>query len=227
VLEPQPNPFDKPLLGDDILAVWQNTVNLLARALGVPAGLVMRVHDDTIEVFVSSQSEGNPYGAGDSEHYVGSGLYCEWVVKNEDQLLIPNALEHPDWDANPDIKLGMVSYLGFPIRRPDGGVFGTLCVLDGQTNDWSPVFVELVQQMRGLLESHLRIVHDAARLREKDAEIEGLRSLLPICGHCKSIRKEDDSWVPIESYLIHTAKERPTHSICPPCLDRHYAEFAD
>jgi light-regulated signal transduction histidine kinase (bacteriophytochrome) len=35
---------------------------------------------------------------------------------------------------NPDIKLGMVSYLGFPINFPDNQPFGTLCVLDNKEN---------------------------------------------------------------------------------------------
>lgn len=50
----------------------------------------MRLNDPDIEVFVSSKSEGNPYHVGDREHFWGSGLYCESVIKTQDKLLVPN-----------------------------------------------------------------------------------------------------------------------------------------
>ena len=227
MMEPRPNPYDRGAIGDNILDIWQSTVDLLAAAMSVPTGLVMRVDQEQIEVFVSSRTEGNPYDVGDTEHYLDSGLYCEWGVNHEEPLVIPDARLDADWDQNPDIKLGMVSYLGVPIRRPDGGVFGTLCVLDSDHKRWSQLFRELITQMRALLEGHLRILYDTGVIDRMETELEGLKSLLPICGHCKDIRKDDDTWVPIEHYLIETAKERPSHGICPPCLDKHYAEFTD
>ncbi|MEI7868728.1 MAG: hypothetical protein WCI11_12620 [Candidatus Methylumidiphilus sp.] len=44
------------------------------------------------------------------------------------------ALKDPDWDHNPDIKLGMISYCGLPLTWPDGHIFGTLCILDEKEN---------------------------------------------------------------------------------------------
>ena len=40
----------------------------MAELVGVPAGLVMRIAEDNIEVFVSSQTDGNPYKPGDKEN---------------------------------------------------------------------------------------------------------------------------------------------------------------
>ena len=36
------------------------------------------------------------------------------VIKTKDKLLVPDALADVDWKNNPDVKLNMVSYLGFP-----------------------------------------------------------------------------------------------------------------
>ncbi len=68
-------------IDEHMLAGWQAVVDLMAKICEVPAGLIiMRVSSSDIEVFVSSQTEGNPYHVGQREHLVGSGLYCEHVV---------------------------------------------------------------------------------------------------------------------------------------------------
>ncbi len=63
-------------------------------------------------------------------------------------LLVPDALQDEDWKSNPDIKLGMISYLGVPISWPDGKIFGTICVLDRQSNGYSDLYLKLLLQWR-------------------------------------------------------------------------------
>ena len=94
----------------------------------------MRVADPDIEVFVSSQTEDNPYTPGDRERLEGSGLYCETVLRTRERLLIPDALADEDWKNNPDVKLNMISYLGLPLRMDGGKPFGTICILDNKHN---------------------------------------------------------------------------------------------
>jgi|GEM_PF-4169169 len=52
-------------------------------------------------------------------------------------LIVPDARKDELWKRNPDIKLGMVSYIGYPICWPDGEVFGNLCVLENKENPYS------------------------------------------------------------------------------------------
>ncbi|MCW8334927.1 GAF domain-containing protein, partial [Vibrio sp. DBSS07] len=101
------------------LSGWQNIVNLLAEIISVPSALIMRVRTDTIEVCSSNNNVPTPYSIGDSES-LGQGLYCETVIQSQQELLIPNALSDPEWDKNPDIKLGMIAYCGLPINWPSG-----------------------------------------------------------------------------------------------------------
>jgi GAF domain-containing protein len=115
-------------ISDDTLLKWQNIIDIMAGLIGIPAALIMRLVGSDIEVFVSSTSEGNPYKPGDHEHFLGSGLYCETVINNNQKLLIPNALTDDKWKNNPDVKLNMISYLGFPIVLPNKKPFGTICV---------------------------------------------------------------------------------------------------
>ncbi|MBV8587853.1 MAG: histidine kinase, partial [Verrucomicrobia bacterium] len=162
-----PDHHSEPPIPDAILERWQKIVNLMAEMLAVPAGLIMRILGDDISVFVSSSTGGNPYHPGDAEHFLGSRLYCEKVVTKNHELLVPNALLDEEWKNNPDVKLHMISYLGYPIRWPDGEPFGTICVLDSKTNSYSENYKRLVTQFRDVVETHLEILYTEAKRREE------------------------------------------------------------
>src|SRR4029079_19662046 len=108
---------------------WQEIVNIIAEIVHVPSALVMKVEPPNIKVFVSSESNSNPYERNELAP-LNTGLYCETVMETRRSLLVPDALLDEEWNSNPDIKLGMISYLGFPVSWPDGRIFGTICVLD-------------------------------------------------------------------------------------------------
>jgi C4-dicarboxylate-specific signal transduction histidine kinase len=61
----------------------------------------------------------------------------------------------------------MISYLGYPIRWPDGKPFGTICVLDCKTNSYSEKYKRLVAQFRDIIEIHLEIIYAEAKRREE------------------------------------------------------------
>jgi len=146
-------------ISEDIIKKWQNIVNILAKIISVPVVLIMRINLPYIEVFRSSETNSNPYKVGDKEHLIGSGLYCETVIKTKEKLLIPNALKDKKWSKNPDVKLGLISYLGFPILYPNGNVFGTLCVLDLKENKYNKDIEELMIQLKEVIESHLSLIY--------------------------------------------------------------------
>ncbi len=148
---------------------WQATVDILAEVANVPAALIMKVDAPNIEVFKSSNSEDNPYKEGDREQL--TGLYCEWVIEGKQKLLVPNALEDPAWDKNPDIKLGMVSYLGFPILCPGDEPFGTICVLDSKTNEFNDAIEGIMMRFRDLVESQLALEYNREEMRRAHIEL--------------------------------------------------------
>ncbi len=86
---------------DSVFRKWQNIADIMAKLLNVPAGLIMRINESEIEVFISSHSENNPYRSGDKEHLLGSGLYCETVIRTKKKLLVPNALSDDNWKIIP------------------------------------------------------------------------------------------------------------------------------
>ncbi len=171
--------FQEQLVPEATLEDWQTVVDLVARLSGVKAALIMKawLEDDRIEVLVSSRTPGNPYHPGEKEALRSSGLYCERVLQTQSMLCVRNALTSPEWSQNPDIKLGMVSYLGLPILQPNGQPFGTICILDDKESVPSPDVITLLEKMRDLVEGHLRF-QDRLRLQQLVADESLLRKLL-------------------------------------------------
>ena len=101
---------------------WQEIVDLLAEVLGIPSALIMKVEAPNIRVFIRGPLEGNPYER-DELASLNTGLYCETVMNTRRLLLVPDALSDQAWNANPDIKLGMISYMGVPVAWPNGDYF--------------------------------------------------------------------------------------------------------
>jgi PAS domain S-box-containing protein len=152
-------------------------VDLTAEIMHVPSALIMRVESPNIKVFVSSETTGNPYER-DEVASLNTGLYCETVMKTRQPLLVPDALGDEQWQSNPDIKLGMISYLGVPIVWPDGEVFGTICVLDEKPNEYSELYRKLLLQWRDVLQADLRSL--ATLRRELEARETKIRRLVEV-----------------------------------------------
>lgn len=162
---------NKLVIPDEMTQSWQNIVNLLAEIVSAPAALIMRIHPDVIEVVSSNNNAKHPYAIGDSET-LGQGLYCEYVIEQQQALEVPNALADPIWDSNPDIKLGMVAYCGFPINWPNGKPFGTICVLDSQTKSLTTTYKDLLQNFRDAIQSQLVTLYQNEKLKLLNAELK-------------------------------------------------------
>jgi len=219
---------------EEFLDKWQSIMDIAAEIIGVPAGLIMRIVEQDIKVFISSHSEGNPYKPGDKEHLIGSGLYCESVINTQEKLLIPNALTDENWKNNPDVKLNMISYLGFPITMSNGEFFGTICVLDSKENAYNDTYEKLILNFRDIIQSQLELFfanqvlgEDYKNLNDYLSEIQTLRGLIPICANCKKVRDEKGFWNSVEEYFANHAGAQFTHSICEDCFKEFYPDIAD
>lgn len=150
--------LDNLAISPNILANWQESINLIADIIQVPAALIMRVHSGEIEVFVKSSNDDNVYEEGERAP-LNTGLYCETVMDTQRELLVANALEDADWDQNPDIELGMISYCGLPLTWPSGDVFGTICVLDSKANSYNETYRKLIARFRDSIQLSLNDIY--------------------------------------------------------------------
>jgi phosphoserine phosphatase RsbU/P len=56
------------------------------------------------------------------------------------------------------------------------------------------------------------------------ADVKKLKSLLPICMYCKSVRDDQDYWHQIEEYIFTETGTDFSHGICPACMAKLAAE---
>ena len=59
------NRLKKPDVPSNMQEKWQQIVDLMAKIVRVPAGLIMKIDPPQIEVFLSSKTKGNPYKKGE------------------------------------------------------------------------------------------------------------------------------------------------------------------
>ena len=162
----------KPEISAPILNKWQSLLNTVAKIVEVPSALIMRLNENSIEVFLKSQTEGNPYEEGEEANLI-YGLYCENVIGTQKKLLIPDATKSKVWkDNNPDVDINMISYIGFPVNWPDGEVFGTVCLLDDKENKYNDIYSELLNQVKLHIETDLAQLVIQQELEEKNRVLE-------------------------------------------------------
>lgn len=61
---------------------------------------------------------------------------------------------------------------------------------------------------------------------ENVSELIQLKSLLPICMHCKRIRNDEGYWKDIAEYLNAHLDVDFSHGLCDDCLEKHYPDVA-
>ncbi|MFW5851894.1 MAG: PAS domain S-box protein, partial [Bacteroidota bacterium] len=172
---------------DNFLEKWQEIANLLATIIDVPAALIMKMEHESMSVFTSSNTEKNPYKVGETEHW--DGLYCKTVIQQQKKLHVPNALKDTHWNTNPDLKLGMIAYLGFPINFPDSTPFGTLCVLDTKERKFNAANEKLLLQFKKVIEFDLALII-SMKLNKTHNEQEAINKLLATNNDYEAINEE-------------------------------------
>ncbi len=215
---------------EDILAKWQNIVNILARVLQVPTAVITRIDPPLIEVCRASLTEGNPYKNGEKVELARH--YCESVILHRKRLMVNHSPSDPEWSSAPEIEYGMVSYMGYPLHWPTGEIFGTICVQDCRENSFGEKYEVILSEFRDIVETHLAMVDMISTLQKKNdeltqalQEVKTLRGMLPICSNCKKIRDDNGYWERLESYIASRSEATFTHGICPECAKELYPGY--
>ncbi len=69
------------------------------------------------------------------------------------------------------------------------------------------------------------VEHVTRELQKAFSEIKKLKKFIPICAGCKKVRKENNDWQNIESYIKELSDLDFSHSLCPDCVERLYPEL--
>ena len=148
------------------LQKWQKTVDLMTDLFSAPAGFIVQSVDSGYRIVIASEQQENPYDAGT---FIPNdvNIFCKKVVADNCALYEKHATEETYWFDNPEVtRDGFESYLGLPIHWPDGEVFGTLCVMDFEQTDYQRNYLELIKQLRDMVEDDLEMVNNFVQMRE-------------------------------------------------------------
>lgn len=149
-------------------------------AARIPLGVWMVTHTDGQRWVVLGSRDSSEDGikVGDVLPYEDS--FCSKVACGQAPNIVPDCAQVPAFVEIMNRYRRIGAYLSFPLRRGDGGLFGTLCALDrkahdAQLNDHQPLLDLLARQLATVLnldlarESALRMAKDQALLAHSDA----------------------------------------------------------
>ncbi|GGE88921.1 sensor domain-containing diguanylate cyclase [Pseudoalteromonas gelatinilytica] len=175
------------------LEKWQKTIDLMTDLFSAPAGFIVHKTDDVYRIIVSSEQQENPYDAG-AELSADDNIFCKKVLRDMAPLYVDHASQDSQWDDSPLVKDGFESYLGVPISWPSGDPFGTFCVMDFKQTHYQPSFLELIEQLRDMVEDDLALLDNFTQMREiamldSLTNIYNRRAIDLLCQHKLNISK--------------------------------------
>jgi hypothetical protein len=94
------------------------------------------------------------------------------------------------------------------------GFLGIFAILAGTI-----IFIKLTNPLINNLNKTVAELQDAL------ANVNQLSGLLPICASCKKIRDDQGYWTQLEAYIKDHSEADFTHSICPDCTQKFYADM--
>ncbi|MGM0500515.1 MAG: GAF domain-containing protein, partial [Bacillota bacterium] len=147
---------------------WQSIVDIIVKTAGSSDALITRLDSPYLEVFKTSDNLENNIVEGQRNKL--SGTYCEQVITSDKKLMVIDALKDEKWKDSLEIEAGFNAYLGYPLKWPDGKVFGTLCIHDKKAHEFSKQTQEIMLSFKELIESHLKIINNNLKM-QRDNEI--------------------------------------------------------
>lgn len=99
-----------------------------------------------------------------------SHSFCKHVVMTGQPLAIEDARNDVLVAHNLAVSdIGVIAYLGVPVRGPDGQVLGSFCAISSTSRAWSTEDLALMQDLAGIVENEIRL-REAARCANETAK---------------------------------------------------------
>ena len=138
-------------------AVFDRYTRLATRLIGTPVALLSLVEPQR-------QTFKSRVGLDVSETPL-SHSFCQHVVEQNAPLVVEDAREHPLVRANAAIAdLGVVAYVGAPVRAPQGEPLGSFCVVSDMPRAWTEDDVRVIEQLATAVSTEIGL-----RMRERRA----------------------------------------------------------
>ena len=151
------------LLDSEAEENFDRLTRLVRQFLHVPVALVSLV-DDRRQFFKAAAGLGG--WAGEARQTPLTHSFCQHVVTSGQSLVVADARADEMLCSNLAVRdLGVIAYLGFPIRSPDGFVLGSFCAIDTKPRIWAQPEIDLMAELTQVVMNEI-----AARWKNLGAE---------------------------------------------------------
>lgn len=114
----------------DFEVASRHALQFLQKKFGHDLWMVTRV-DNNDWIILSAEDRG--YGVREGSVLKWSDSFCSRMVRGEGPNVAPDSARIQAYAEAPiGRQMDIKSYIGFPIQRPDGTLFGTICAIDPQ-----------------------------------------------------------------------------------------------
>jgi len=103
------------------------------------------------------------------------------------------------------------------LRGGREGLRGSEEVLPGKIQGIVCVAQNITERKRAE-EAQKKLIHE---LEDALSQVKQLKGLLPICMYCKKIRKDENYWQAVESYITEHSEAIFSHGVCPECEKKY------
>ncbi|MGJ4999486.1 HWE histidine kinase domain-containing protein [Bradyrhizobium sp. HKCCYLS3077] len=142
---------------------FDRVTRLTSRLLQAPAAIIALVDRDR-QFFKSSVGLCEPWAS--LRETPLSHSFCQHVVTSSGPLVVNDATQHPLVKDNLAIpSLGVIAYLGVPLKLPSGEVIGALCAIDHQPRQWSDDDVAQLTELGEIVMDEIALRAENARRR--------------------------------------------------------------
>lgn len=154
--------------------------NLAAKLLHAPVALVSLV-DDHRQFFKSCVGLPEPWATWRNTPL--SHSFCQHVVATSEPLVIPDAREDPLFQSNLAIHdLGVIAYLGIPLRTSSSHVLGSFCVIDSKPRQWTHDEITTVTVLADCVMTELELRSELKLRKAAEAELRSINDALQAFG---------------------------------------------
>ncbi|MTW12121.1 diguanylate cyclase [Pseudoduganella eburnea] len=159
---------------NDFAAASKATMQFLRQRLGFKLWMVTRTDGkDWIVLFADDHG----YGVKPGQTYSWAETLCSRMVEGQGPHIAPDVANVPAYAEAPITQqIAVGAYVGVPLRRADGTLFGTLCAIDPEPQperirEDTDMVVLMGELLGGLLEAELAGIEAARKAERIDVDI--------------------------------------------------------
>ncbi|TWU35008.1 sensor domain-containing diguanylate cyclase [Novipirellula artificiosorum] len=153
----------------------QHILEYLHEQLGFSLWMVTRTEGDD---WIVLQAEDHGYGVKEGDVFLWTDSFCSQMVQGKGPCVAPDAKQVPAYATAPiGQQVPIAAYIGLPLTKPDGTLFGTLCAIDPQVQPDTiksqlPQLTLLSRLLGTVLASELKAEAETRRAERAEAEAE-------------------------------------------------------